>query len=79
VPGFEAEYARRGWKMLPQIDRIYVNAKAQQELGWEPRHDFASIITRLKAGGDWCSPQARVVGAKGYHDEAFAEGPYPVG
>src|SRR3981081_1795673 len=22
VPGFEAEYAHRGWKMLPQIDRI---------------------------------------------------------
>jgi UDP-glucose 4-epimerase len=79
VPGFEAEYARRGWKMLPQIDRIYVNAKARLELGWEPRHDFASIITRLKAGGDWRSPLACVVGAKGYHDQAFAEGPYPVG
>jgi UDP-glucose 4-epimerase len=79
APGFEAEYARRGWKMLPQFDRIYVNTKARQQLGWEPRHDFAAIITRLKAGGDWRSPLARVVGAKGYHDQAFAEGPYPVG
>jgi UDP-glucose 4-epimerase len=79
VPGFEAEYTRRGWKMLPQIDRIYVNAKARQELHWEPRQNFASIITRLQAGGDWRSPLARLVGAKFYHDEAFAEGPYPVG
>jgi UDP-glucose 4-epimerase len=78
VPGFEAEYARRGWKMLAQIDRIYVNAKARQELGWEPRQNFASIIGRLQAGGDWRSPLARLVGAKGYHDQAFAEGPYPV-
>jgi nucleoside-diphosphate-sugar epimerase len=78
VPGFEPEYARRGWKMLPQIDRIYVNARARQELGWEPRHDFASIIARLQAGEDWRSPLARLVGAKGYHEEAFAGGPYPV-
>jgi UDP-glucose 4-epimerase len=25
VPDYEAEYARRGWKMVPSIDRIYVN------------------------------------------------------
>jgi UDP-glucose 4-epimerase len=78
VSGFEAEYARRGWKMPARIDRIYVNAKARQELGWQPRHDFASIISRLQADGDWRSPLARLVGAKGYHDQAFAEGPYPV-
>jgi UDP-glucose 4-epimerase len=78
APGFEAEYARRGWKMPAQIDRIYVNAKVRRELSWEPHHDFASIITRLQAGGDWRSPLARLVGAKGYHHEAFAEGPYPV-
>jgi UDP-glucose 4-epimerase len=49
APGFETEYARRGWKMLAQIDRIYVNAKARQELRWEPRHDFASISRRRLA------------------------------
>jgi UDP-glucose 4-epimerase len=79
VPGFEAEYVRRGWKMPAQIDRVYVNAKARQQLGWEARHDFTSVIARLQAGGDWRSPLARMVGAKGYHDQAFAEGPYPVG
>jgi nucleoside-diphosphate-sugar epimerase len=79
VPGAEAEYARRGWRMLPGIDRVYVNDRAQAELGWQPRHDFAAVIGRLQAGGGLWSPLARLVGSKGYHAETFAEGPYPVG
>jgi len=78
VPGYETEYARRAWKMLPGIDRVYVNAKARAELGWRPRYDFAFIIDRLKAGEDPRSPLARLVGSKGYHAEVFADGPYPV-
>jgi len=78
VPGYEAEYARRGWKMARGIDRVYVNALARAELGWTPRHDFASLIERLEAGGDMRSSLARLVGSKGYHAESFGEGPYPV-
>ena len=78
VPEYEAEYARRGWKMFPSIDRVYVNARARNELGWQPRYDFKSIVDRLKTGGDVSSPLARIVGSKGYHREVFAEGPYPV-
>ena len=78
VPGYEAEYARRGWKMAQGIDRVYVNALARSELGWTPRHDFASLIERLEAGGDMRSSLARLVGSKGYHAESFGEGPYPV-
>lgn len=37
-----------------------------------------AVVARLAAGGDVMSPLARAVGAKGYHAEAFAEGPYPV-
>jgi nucleoside-diphosphate-sugar epimerase len=77
-PGYEAEYARRGWKMFPSLDRVYVNEKARNELGWKPQHDFNSLIDRLKAGQDIRSPLARLVGSKGYHIEKFAEGPYPV-
>lgn len=79
VPGHEAEYARRGWRMLPSIDRVYVNDRARAELGWQPRHDFQAVIDRLQAGGGLWSPLARLVGSKGYHAERFAEGPYPVG
>ena len=78
VPGYEAEYARRGWTMAPRIDRVYVNARARAELGWRPRYDFAFVIERLAAGQDFRSPLARVVGSKGYHAKTFAEGPYPV-
>lgn len=78
VPGYEAEYARRGWKMFPSIGRVYVNERAQRELGWRPRYDFAHIVERLEAGEDPRSPLAQVVGSKGYHDRDFADGPYPV-
>jgi UDP-glucose 4-epimerase len=78
-PDYEAAYARRGWKMLPSIDRVYVNAKARAELGWQPRHDFRSLLDRLEAGEDVTSPLARLVGSKGYHAEVFTDGPYPVG
>ena len=56
VPAFEDEYARRGWRMFPGIDRVYVNARARAELGWQPRHDFAAVIARLRAGGDLAQP-----------------------
>jgi UDP-glucose 4-epimerase len=78
VPAYESEYARRGWKMLPGIDRVYVNERARNELSWQPRYDFRFIIDQLKAGNDVRSPLARLVGSKGYHAEVFAEGPYPV-
>jgi UDP-glucose 4-epimerase len=70
VPEFAAEYERRGWRMFPGIDRVYVNLRARSELGWTPRHDFASVIARLAAGGDLQSPLAQVIGSKGYHRRA---------
>ena len=78
VPDYEAEYARRGWKMFPSIDRVYVNERARQELGWRPRYDFRYVLDRLRAGDDSRSPLARAVGFKGYHTRTFTEGPYPM-
>lgn len=78
VPEYEEEYARRGWTMFPGIDRVYVNERARRELGWRPTYDFQRIIELLRTGEDPRSPLARTVGSKGYHDRAFAEGPYPV-
>lgn len=69
-PDQEAEYARRGWRMFPQLDRVYVNARARAELDWAPRYDFRSVLDELKAGRDPRSPLARAVGAKGYHAES---------
>jgi UDP-glucose 4-epimerase len=78
VPEYAEEYARRGWKMFPGIERVYVNERARRELGWQPRYDFQQIIDCLRAGDPPRSPLARAVGSKGYHDRAFADGPYPV-
>jgi UDP-glucose 4-epimerase len=78
VPAYEAEYSRRGWRMFPAIDRVYVNDKARRELGWQPRYDFAHVLALLRAGEDLRSPLARAVGSKGYHAAVFDEGPYPV-
>jgi UDP-glucose 4-epimerase len=78
VPKYEVEYRRRGWKMFPSIDRVYVNDQAQRELGWRPQYDFTYVIERLRDGKGPQSPLARLIGAKGYHAERFAAGPYPV-
>ncbi len=78
APGFEEQYAKRGWKMFTDIDRVYVNERARLELGWQPRFDFAHILDRLSAGDPLASPLARAIGSKGYHDEEFTGGPYPV-
>ncbi len=77
-PDYMAEYDRRGWKMFPRIERVYDNRKAREELGWRPRYDFGTVLGLLKDGKSPQSELAHVVGCKGYHDEAFEGGPYPV-
>jgi UDP-glucose 4-epimerase len=68
-PDYEDVYGRRGWRMLPGIDRVYVNAHARKELGWSPTYDFRYALGRLASGEDPRSELAREVGAKGYHAE----------
>jgi UDP-glucose 4-epimerase len=68
VPGWEAVYARLGWRMAPALDRVYDNTRARAALGWAPRHDFAAAVAAAGLrGGDARSDLARAVGAKGYH------------
>ncbi|GAA3358928.1 NAD(P)-dependent oxidoreductase [Saccharopolyspora gregorii] len=71
-PDQEAEYARRGWRMFPSLDRVYANDRARADLGWTPRWDFRHVLDLLRADEDVRSPLTRAVGAKGYH-------PYPHG
>jgi len=78
APGWEKEYARRGWRMFPSIDRVYDNALAREKLGWRPKWDFAAVLRRLRETGDIRGPLAKEIGAKGYHAERFEGAPYPV-
>ena len=78
VPESEAEFQRRRWRMFPAIDRVYVNDRARDGLGWRPRYGFRRVLSQLQMNDDFGSPLARIIGTKGYHAETFAEGPYPV-
>lgn len=78
IPDYEAAYAELGWKLSPKIGRVYVNAKARDELGWRPQHNFVDVLDRVKSGGKLLSALAYEIGAKGYHETQFADGPYPV-
>jgi UDP-glucose 4-epimerase len=74
LPQYEDLYARRNWRMFPSIERVYVNERAREELGWAPRYDFRHALDRLGDGADPRSPLARAVGAKGY--QAVSTGVY---
>ena len=71
-------YRTRGWTLPPSIDRVYDNSRAREELGWAPRFDFNSVLARLENGQSALSDLAGDVGVKGYHDQVFETGPYPV-
>lgn len=77
-PDSAALYGARGWKLFPQIDRVYINDLARSQLGWRPKYDFRYMLECLRSGQDFRSPLAREIGSKGYHDVAFDEGPYPI-
>ncbi|GGN04204.1 oxidoreductase [Dyadobacter beijingensis] len=77
-PECEELFDARGWKIFPEIDRVYVNERARRELGWAPAYDFAHVLRCLREGADFRSPLAREVGSKGYHEQEFDEGPFPV-
>jgi UDP-glucose 4-epimerase len=73
-PDYPDLYARLGWRMFTGIDRVYVNARARTDLGWEPRYDFRHAMELLRAGKEPRSELATSVGAKGYHPVTI--GPY---
>ena len=67
VPEFEAIYAAHKWRMFPAIDRVYVNERARNILGWRPTYDFRRVLNSVREAEDPRSPLARRIGAKGYH------------
>ena len=77
-PECEALFAARNWNPPSEIDRVYVNARARADLGWQPKYNFRYVLDCLKEGRDFRSPLAREIGIKGYHGESFADGLYPV-
>jgi UDP-glucose 4-epimerase len=66
-PDFKEEYEKRNWKMFPSFDRLYINERARTELGWQPKYDFAYILSCLKENKSFRSSLGELVGEKGYH------------
>ena len=77
-PEMQEIYARQNWKMFSQIGRVYVNEKARTELAWNPKYDFKHVLECIKNEKEFRSSLALQVGAKGYHDQVFTDGPYPI-
>lgn len=44
APWAESAFAARGWRLPPAIDRVYVVDRAEAELGFRARYDFASLF-----------------------------------
>ncbi|TCK20029.1 NAD-dependent epimerase/dehydratase family protein [Pseudonocardia endophytica] len=59
----------RGWRMLPALDRVYVNDRARADLGWTPRYDVHVVADLIRTTGEPRTDLARAVGMKGYHAE----------
>lgn len=78
VPNYLQTYEKLGWLMFPTVDRVYVNEKARKDLGWRPKHNFADVLEKLNRGERLLSQLAYSIGEKGYHQETFEDGPYPV-
>ena len=77
-PKMQAIFDAAGYRMFPSIERVYDNSLARAQLGWRPKHNFASILSQIADNQPIGSVLSREVGIKGYHDDNFADGPYPV-
>lgn len=78
VPAYLDIYDQLGWTMFDRISRVYINDAARADLGWQPRYDFAYMLEHLADGEYPRSAISKAVGSKGYHDQVFEDGPYPV-
>lgn len=67
LPELDELYRARGFRMFSRIDRVYVNDRAREDLGWRPRFDFKHVLSRMRAGQPLQSELATLVGSKGYH------------
>jgi len=78
VPEYQAIYAALGWRMFEGIDRVYDSSAAQRDLRWQPTFDFRHVLALAAAGDLPRSELAAAVGSKGYHEQVFEDGPFPV-
>lgn len=74
VPRAAAVWAERGWRFPDRLDRVYVNARARRELGWNPRFDLNALAERVAQGQPVRTPLSQLVGAKEYASSSYHVG-----
>lgn len=73
-PQAGALFATAKWHLPSSIDRVYINDRARNVLGWAPRYSsFSHVLDCLAAGRDFRSPMAATIGRKGYHRKPLQE------
>lgn len=78
VPKLMAHFERLKWSLFPQIERVYVNVAARRDLGWAPKYGINEILEGIVDGRLSKSTISKQIGSKGYHEQLFDEGPFPV-
>lgn len=74
APFAAAMWAERDWRFPSRLDRVYVNARARRELGWQPRFDLHTIAQMVASDGMVHTPMARRVGSKEYVASSYHRG-----
>lgn len=47
APALRDAFRARGWKLPNSIDRVYSARKAEEDLGWKSRYDYAEVLAQL--------------------------------
>ncbi|WP_305815055.1 NAD-dependent epimerase/dehydratase family protein [Photobacterium leiognathi] len=47
APDLAESFANRGWRLPQSLDRVYDSTLAQQELGWQPKYGYESVLSML--------------------------------
>jgi nucleoside-diphosphate-sugar epimerase len=71
VPLAAGLWKERGWRFPDTLDRVYINARARQDLGWRPRFDLNAIAARLSSGESVHTPLSQLVGSREYANSQY--------
>ncbi len=76
APRAATVWAQRGWRFPGRLDRVYVNAKARDALGWRPEFDLDAVAAMVARGGSVRTPLSRVIGSKEYAGSSYHLGQF---
>lgn len=76
APRAAAVWAERGWRFPSRLDRVYVNTRARDELGWRPEFDIDAVAAMMARGGSVRTPLSQAIGSKEYAGSSYHLGQF---